>query len=457
MWRMKKVVAFILVFVLGSSMPIYGLADRVSNQYSRLNSLLSVDKVVEVYPTKEGVWIVTGGGGLAFVDGQDQWRTYQKTPYGLSNNYINCMTIDSNGNAYFGTNSGVNVFKTDGQWEQYYMNNNAIYGETVTSLTADEEGGVWHGVTNYGAYYIDAEGKRTNYHPMNSQIPSTDITQIALDEEGGVWFAMHPNYSDVGGIAYLDAGGEWTLYNSNNSKLPSNRVNDIYVATDGRVWIGTINGLATLKDGEWMTYKKSSFMEYFVKSIAEDPQGNIYAATWGDGLLKVDTSGTLTEYKATNTPIPNNYIYDVAVETDGTLWLSTNLGVTEIKNEVRETSEVQRPDKVMVFLNGQNIRFDVEPVIRSGHTLVSMRNFLEALGQDIAWDPQLQKVTSTGDKNIELFVGKTTTSVDGAVFELVVAPEIIEGRTMVPLRWLAETLDYVVEWDPINYYIDIVK
>ncbi len=446
-----------LVFVLVSSMPVYGLANRVSNQYTRMNSLLTVDKVVEVYPFEDGVWIVTGGGGLARIDSQDQWTTYQKTPYGLINNYINCMTIDSDGNAYFGTNTGVSVFKTDGQWDQYYMNNNAVYGETVTSLAADDNGGVWHGVTNYGAYYIDAQGNRTNYNPTNSKIPSTDITQIALDGHGGTWFAMHPNYSDIGGIAYLDAEGEWTLYNANNSKLPSNRVNDIYVASDGAVWIGTVNGLAVLNEDEWTIYKKGSIWEYSVKSIAEDAQGNIYAATWGDGLLKIDTAGTLVEYKATNTPIPNNYIYDVALESDGTLWLSTNIGATEIKNEVRETPVIQKPDKVMVFLNGQNIRFDVEPVIRNGHTLVSMRNFLEALGQEIEWDPTVEKVTSTGDKNIELYIGKTTTTVDGEVSELSVAPEIVDGRTMVPLRWLAETLDYVVEWDPINYYIDIVK
>jgi len=231
----------------------------------------------------------------------------------------------------------------------------------------------------------------------------------------------------------------------------------LYLATDGTLWVGTINGLAAFKDGVWSIYNKRSIMEYFIKSIAEDQEGNIYAATWGDGLLKIDKTDALVEYKATNTPIPNNYIYDVAVETDGTIWISTNLGVTEIKDQFQETQVSQKPDKVMVFLNGQNLRFDVEPVIRKGHTLVSMRNFLEALDQDVEWNEELQKVTSTGDKSIELIIGDQTTVVDGNIDELEVAPEIIEGRTMVPLRWLAETLDYVVEWDPINYYIDIIK
>jgi ligand-binding sensor domain-containing protein len=454
---MKKIIALMLVFVIGSSMPVYGLSNRISKQYTRINSALIVDKVVEVYPFEEGIWFVTGGGGVATINEQNQWTTYQKALYGLSNNFVNCMTIDINGNVYFGTNSGVSVFKTDGQWDQYYMNNNSIYGETVTSLTADTEGGIWHGVTNYGAYHIDAQGNRTNYNTLNSEIPSTDVTKIVLDEQGGTWFATHPNYSDIGGIAYLDAEGEWTVYNSNNSELPSNRVNDLYIASDGTLWVGTINGLAAFKDGIWDIYNKRSIMDYFIKSIAEDQYGNIYAATWGDGLLKIDNTAMLVEYKAANTPIPNNYIYDVAVETDGTIWVSTNLGVTEIKEQLQEAPIIQKPDKVMVFLNGQNLRFDVEPVIRNGHTLVSMRNFLEALNQDVEWNEELQTVTSSGDKSIELVIGDQTTVVDGNMDEIEVAPEIIEGRTMVPLRWLAETLDYVVEWDPINYYIDIIK
>ncbi len=81
-------------------MPTYGLANRVSKQYTRMNSLLTVDKVVEVYPFEEGIWIITGGGGVAKINQQNQWTTYQKTPYGLSNNFINCMTIDINGNVY---------------------------------------------------------------------------------------------------------------------------------------------------------------------------------------------------------------------------------------------------------------------------------------------------------------------------------------------------------------------
>ena len=457
MWRMKRVVAFMLMFVMIGAMPIYGLSERVSNQYNRINSQLTVDKVVEVYPFDKGVWIVTGGGGVAYINQQGQWTTYQKTPYGLTNNFINCMTIDNDGNVYFGTNSGVNIFKTDGQWENYYLNDNSVYGETIASLTADNEGGVWHGVTNYGAYYIDADGNRVNYNTTNSQIPSTDVTKIVLDDKGGTWFATHPNYSDIGGIAYLDSEGSWKVYNSNNSDLPSNRVNDLYIASDGTVWIGTIHGLASLKDNEWTIYNKHLYTDYFIKSIAEDQEGNIYAATWGDGLIKIDGSETIAEYKAYDTPIPNNYIYDVAFESDGTIWISTNLGITEIKKEQKETPVVSKPDKVMVFLNGQNLRFDVEPIIRNGHTLVSMRNFLEALDQEVKWDPDLQKVTTTGEKTIELIIGSQIAMVNQEDSEMEVAPEIVEGRTMVPLRWLAETLNYVVEWDPINYYIDIIK
>ena len=464
--------------LITASTSIYAISDKESVQYDKNNSGLIADKVVEVKPdTKGGVWFATGGSGAVYIDAAGNWTVYKQAD-GLNNNYLNGVTVDQNGNAYFATNDGVSTLTKDKKWVNYHVNNNKVWAETINTLTADAKGGLWHGVASYGAYYKDAAGNWTIYNSTNSSLPSNDVKKIVLDSKGGVWFATHPSYNEIGGVAYLDKDGKWTTYTTKNSKLPSDRVHDIHLAKDGSVWIGTTNGLAQLKDGTWKLYKNNTLTEYDVRTITEDSSGNIYAGTWSwdQGLLKINTSGVLTKYTSSNSDLPVNYIYDLDFDTKGNLWVVTNEGITLFKNNAAggiqtptqptvptqpqvPTQPVQpeQPKEVTVYLNGQLLNLDAPPVIIDGSTLVSMRFFLEALGQTVQWNQDELKVTATGVKTIELKVGESTGLVDGVASDLNEPAKLINDRTMVPLRWIAEALDYEVKWDQTSYVVQISK
>ncbi|PKM49503.1 MAG: hypothetical protein CVV02_15855 [Firmicutes bacterium HGW-Firmicutes-7] len=458
---MKKSMMFLVIAILiiNASL-IYGITDQQFVQYNRNNSSLVEDKVVEVKPDADGgVWFATGGSGAVYIDSSGKWTVYKKDVNSLKNNFLNAVTFDGKGNKYFGTNEGVSTLTKDNTWVNYYLNSNKIYGETVNSLTVDTKGGLWHGVLNYGAYYKNAAGEWTKYNSSNSSLPSNNVTKIVTDNSGGVWFATYPTYNETGGVAYLDKDGKWVTYNMKDSKLPSNKVNDIYIAEDNSVWIATINGLAQLKGDNWKLYSNNTLMEYNVKAISEDVEGNIYAATWGHGLLKINTSGEVKNYKTSDSPIPNNYIHDIDFDTKGNLWVATNEGITLIKKEKQIKQEVPKviiqPKKVSVYVKNQLLTFDVEPIIREGNTLVSMRTFLEALDQQVEWIDDERKVVSSGTKDIELKIGDKIGLINGTSSSLNVPPEIVNGRTMVPLRWIAESIDLTVKWDQGNYRIDI--
>jgi len=455
---MKKSLSLVLVAMLIlSTSTIHGITNQQYVQYTKNNSALVADKVVGIEAdTLGGVWVATSGSGAIYIDSAGKWHTYMEMSSGLKNNFLNDVTLDSLGNTHFATNIGVSSRMKDNTWNNYFMNENKIFGETVTSLAADGKGGLWHGVTGYGAYYKDADGVMTHYSSANSSIPSSNVSSFAFDQKGGVWIGTELTYNEMGGVAYLSADGKWTLYNANNSKLPSNRVREVYVAKNGAVWIGTINGLAKFYNNEWVIYSNNSVWEYDVRSVTEDSVGNIYAATWGDGLLKIDTAGKLTNYKSSDSPIPNNYIYEIEFDTKGNIWLGTNMGLTQIKTSTQVVQPpVVQPKVVTVFVKSLQVPFDIQPVIREGNTLVSVRFILEALGQDVIWNEAERKVVSTGDKTIELTIGEKTGYIDGVAYPLNIPSEIIGGRTMIPLRWIAENLGYDVQWNPVNYRVEI--
>lgn len=103
---------------------------------------------------------------------------------------------------------------------------------------------------------------------------------------------------------------------------------------------------------------------------------------------------------------------------------------------------------VSVFVNGSKIEFDSEPIIVNDRTLVPIRAISENLGYDVGWENEHQLVTiSNKDKNIFLQIGSMLLHVNDVEYEIDVAPLLHNNRTYVPLRFVTETLDCVVDWD----------
>jgi hypothetical protein len=90
----------------------------------------------------------------------------------------------------------------------------------------------------------------------------------------------------------------------------------------------------------------------------------------------------------------------------------------------------------------------VTPVIQNGSTLLPIAPIVNQMGGTVIWDGDKQKVTITLNKtNIELWIDRTTANVNGVSQNLDVPPRIIRGRTMVPVRFVAENLGADVLWD----------
>jgi hypothetical protein len=109
---------------------------------------------------------------------------------------------------------------------------------------------------------------------------------------------------------------------------------------------------------------------------------------------------------------------------------------------------VYADEEIKVFVNGQEITLDVPPLIMEGRTMVPLRAIFESLGAAVEWEAESQKVTSTkGNTKIELQIDKNTAIVNGISETLEVPAKLVGGRTMVPLRFVGEALDCLVEWD----------
>lgn len=105
------------------------------------------------------------------------------------------------------------------------------------------------------------------------------------------------------------------------------------------------------------------------------------------------------------------------------------------------------------YVNGAIQTMDAAPVIIENRTVLPIRYVADALGASVAWDPVERKVTITGTNTIEMWIDNPQARVNGMLTFIDpsnanVKPVILPpGRTMIPLRFIAENLGCSVGWD----------
>ncbi|KUO49836.1 MAG: hypothetical protein APF76_00910 [Desulfitibacter sp. BRH_c19] len=113
---------------------------------------------------------------------------------------------------------------------------------------------------------------------------------------------------------------------------------------------------------------------------------------------------------------------------------------------------------ITIIIDGQVLKTDTDPIIEDGRTLVPMRAIFEGLGANVSWNEAARRVTGTKDsKVVILHIGDKTTLVNGQPLEIDVAAKIFNNRTMVPGRFIAETLGAQVNWEASTKTVNITS
>ena len=103
-----------------------------------------------------------------------------------------------------------------------------------------------------------------------------------------------------------------------------------------------------------------------------------------------------------------------------------------------------------------SVTLDVPPRIVGGRTLAPLRFVGETLGAEVIWNEEARQVAYISDKRqVLMTVGQTTVLVGGRPVEMDTAPMIINGRTMVPVRFISQWLGAVVRWDEVLQRVEI--
>lgn len=120
----------------------------------------------------------------------------------------------------------------------------------------------------------------------------------------------------------------------------------------------------------------------------------------------------------------------------------------ELLRDIAKLKKKYGEYSIGVFVNGEEVEFDVPPVIKQGKMLIPVRPITKALGADIEWDRETGTIVITkGDKIIEIKADSNIVKVNGVEVKLDDYIKIYGNRTMVPISFIIKILRHKVDVD----------
>ena len=377
----------------------------------------------------------------------------------------------------------------------YVGNNNVIKAFDINKKQA-----LWTEKVPVSNFYLSQDGvlylvsEHTPFVTAKDALTGNDLATYKLPEGAkySYLFTVDPSSNTI-----------WVRYWDDNKKVncfAELSLTKTYTITTSAGSGGTISpsGTVTVKSGDSATFIITPDSGYAISDVKVDGKSvgavstytfenvtsdhtieatfamNTYTITASAGSGgSISPSGTITvnygESKTfTITPDKGYKISDVKVDgkSVGAVSTYTFFNITdnhtiEVTFEKNQIVIVLQVGQTTFTVNGLPNTLDSPPIIKNVRTLLPIRAIIEALGGTAAWDPTERKVTVTlGSTTIELWIGKNTARVNG-IDTLIdpdnskVVPEIINGRTMLPLRFVTENLGCQLRWDPNTKTITI--
>jgi outer membrane protein assembly factor BamB len=242
------------------------------------------------------------------------------------------------------------------------------------------------------------------------------------------------------------------------------------IGSDGTIYVGSADHYLYAININGSLKWKYLTGDYVISSPAIGSDGTIYVGSWDDYLYAIKSDGSLKWEYLTGDSVSSS----PAIGSDGAIYFGSEdhylyaIGEYKILPITNEKVIIKKAKVIILHignleftLNGESKTLDSPPIITNGRTLVPIRAIIEALSGTVGWNATAKKVTITlGKITIELWIGKNTAKVNGVDTPIdstnaKVVPEIISGRTMLPLRFVTENLGATVVWDGTTQTITI--
>jgi len=177
-------------------------------------------------------------------------------------------------------------------------------------------------------------------------------------------------------------------------------------------------------------------------------EGGGSALLGGEPEIIAETYPDTFEYYDFDVTSQDDYWYTVRARYDNKTY-STTPAPVEARTGVVSLNIVLQVDEPTAKVNLEEVNLDAPPQFVDGSTMVPIRFITASLGAEVRYDSGPQQITIVlGARAIRLWVGRSEAEVDGATMRLAAPPVVVNGRTLVPLRFISEAFGARVDYHP---------
>ena len=320
------------------------------NNYD-LNSISS-DIIKTIYKDVTGNLFVGTQDGLSYFDPIKQSFKHYTYVFGSEESMIdkNAWGIFDQGDSvlWIGNRKGVTrVHKLTNKYYNYPFNETIVRypnEQDVYDIKIDDQNRIWV-ATNGGLYQLSVSEdlKSAKYQKVNFRespnISDDDVVHDLELNDNKLWLGCKEGL----GLLDLNTLTPTFLKNGNHgiSDMPEAPCRRVYCDIKGKVWLGfegaglSIMSIDTISQQLQFSFKNytsnnktKSISKNTVLSILEGEQGVFWIGTYGGGLNKFDTKTGEFKYYTEDDGLSNSSIYGILSDEKGSLWISTNFGIS---------------------------------------------------------------------------------------------------------------------------------
>ncbi|MCX6028211.1 MAG: hypothetical protein NT169_02770 [Chloroflexi bacterium] len=292
--------------------------------------------VSAVFAAPDGVLWFGADTGVGFYDGH-YWQGLGEAE-GLPADRVRAITETTDGAVWFATKTaGLGRRSPDGKCCQKWNMENGLPSNDVRALlpaTVSPDGngepGIWVG-TAQGLIYLDGERQ-----VRNSPLADATVLAMTAGTDGAILVA-----TSTTGVWERNRNGAWQALDG--TWPAAAEIFTLWAEKDGRVWAGTQNGLFFYEAGIWQQFPLlTTDSGPAVFALLQDEKGGLWAGT-DQGLFysaapRADNP-TLTQLRARQNGLVNDYVRAMAFTPDGALWLGTIAGISRYAGHIWQTVE----------------------------------------------------------------------------------------------------------------------
>jgi signal transduction histidine kinase/ligand-binding sensor domain-containing protein len=332
------------------------------------------------------------------------WSPTDSTPSDIS-----CLSQTTDGYVWIGTHSG--LYRFDGiAFESYEPRDGKLLSREVRALLSTPEGGLWVGYATGSVSYL-IKGKITNYAEAEG-FPSSSVHELRLAaDHHTVWASTGRGLFRFSGPRWEQTGESWGL--------PSTSFWALFLDNQGDLWTSTIDTLYRLRAGstafEAVYHGSGIASGISLHAGAASPDGKIWVTDFdnnalisiGDNVKARDSDPEAPRFAKVAVQHP----YAIMTDRDGTLWVSTEEGITRFGER---RGDVDLPPDVFTVEHDVASSFLED---REGNVWVGSRESLERFSRRKVVPFPLPRTTSSvalaADHDRFLWI-----AYDGAVFHI---------------------------------------